>query len=109
MNVKIFSLVIIAILAISSVSVVSAGKQGDSYSTVKIGQTVTEGTQGYDGITVKPIGDASNYVKAEFKGKNNMQYTGLKTTPAGKTADFQVGKKILGIFYYKVVHVTVIP
>ncbi|MDR3290616.1 MAG: hypothetical protein LBT10_00550 [Methanobrevibacter sp.] len=65
--------------------------------------------QNYGDITVKHSGDASNYVKAEFKGKNNMQYTGLKATPAGKTVDLQVGKSILGIFYYKVVHVTVIP
>ncbi|MDR3290719.1 MAG: hypothetical protein LBT10_01075 [Methanobrevibacter sp.] len=111
MKLKILSLIIIAIIAISSVSVVSAWQQEDPYFTIRVGETVTEGTQGYDGITVEPINDASNYVKAEFKGKNNMQYTGLKATPPGigKTADFKVGKKILGTFYYEVVHVTVLP
>jgi hypothetical protein len=46
-------------------------------------------------------------VKVVYKGKDDMRYTGLKSTPVGKTADFKVGKNIFG-FQYNIVHVTVI-
>ncbi|GAA5818404.1 MAG: hypothetical protein CfClM3_0438 [Methanobrevibacter sp. CfCl-M3] len=88
---------------------VAAGKQGDTNLTVHVGETIKQGTQGYDGITVKPHGDAASYVKAEFHGKNDMRYTGLKPTPAGKTADFDIGKRTILGFFYNVVHVTVLP
>jgi hypothetical protein len=37
-----------------------------------------------------------------------MQYTGLKPIPAGKTADFQVGKTVWGTWYYFLNKITVV-
>ncbi|MDR2544183.1 MAG: hypothetical protein LBD03_01310 [Methanobrevibacter sp.] len=86
---------------------VAAGKQGDTYLTVHVGETIKQGTKGYDGIIVKPHGDTASYVNAKFYGKNDMRYTGLKTTVGA--VDFDVGKKIIIGFFYNTVHVTVLP
>jgi hypothetical protein len=111
MNFKkiLLGILLLSIVASLSLSTVSAWKHDDMRITVKVGETVTQGTQGYDDIIVKPQGDARTYVNIHSAGKNKMQCIGLKTTPAGKTADFEVGTKIWGAFQYIVVHVTVNP
>ncbi|MDR2545393.1 MAG: hypothetical protein LBD03_07655 [Methanobrevibacter sp.] len=97
------------LLCVSAVGGVSAGKQGDTSITLHVNETIKQGTEGWTGITVKPSGDASAYVAAKYVGKNDMRYTGLKVTPPGKTANFDVGKDAWYGWYYNTVHVTVVP
>jgi hypothetical protein len=103
--VALFLVMCVGGFSMSSVSALPIQK--DTYMFLKVDETKKDKWSPFI-ITVEAQGDASDYVKAKvIASGNGVEYTGLKPTPAGKTADFKVSK-IAKKFDYYIVHVTVI-
>jgi hypothetical protein len=116
MNFKKLGIVLFLLIAVAGFSMSSVSASViDKYVTVNVGETKGLSIQfeGYVG-KITPVEDAAKYATVResnigigFFEDADLQITGLKLTPEGKTADFKINS-LNSNRLYTILHVTVV-